>query len=362
MARLALLLVAVALLLPAAARSDACSPLDCAPSQFPLAHGTMLAVRKSTTAPLRVIDLRTGATRWQLPSGIVEHGTLVHQQGSLLSWFSLTTGARIGSAVLQSRGAFELVGASQDGSQAVLENAQMRSTVFDVVSRGSVRAATLGPGHWSFDALRGSKLFLIQTVRFGYYVRLFDLAANRLETKPLKGPGENALISGIAFARASSVDGGTLFTLYIGSSGGAMIHELDLVHHKAICIGLPGVGSFAAATTWALVPDPDGRTLWAISPGYGRVAAIDIAAHRIRRQWEFNADGFNENAPGTAAMSPDGEHFAVTDAQSVWFITLGSKLTVRKVAHVATAIGWAPDQSRLWVVGERSRVSSLPLR
>ena len=362
MARLALLLVAVALLLPAAARSDACSPLDCAPSQFPLAHGTMLAVRKSTTAPLRVIDLRTGATRWQLPSGIVEHGTLVHQQGSLLSWFSLTTGARIGSAVLQSRGAFELVGASQDGSQAVLENAQMRSTVFDVVSRGSVRAATLGPGHWSFDALRGSKLFLIQTVRFGYYVRLFDLAANRLETKPLKGPGENALISGVAFARAASPDGRYLFTLYIDGSGGAMIHRLDLVDGKALCIGLPGDGNFGAATTWALVPDPDGRTLWAISPGYGKVVAIDVAAHGIRRTWSWTPGIFNENAPGTGVLSPDGSHFAVGDSQNIWFISLEPTLDVHSVQRLNEGLGWAPDQSRLWVVGERSRVSSLALR
>ena len=362
MKRLALVLAALVLLLPAAARGDACSPLSCAPSQFELDHGTLLAVRGATTMPVRVLDLRTGKTKWKLPAGIVENGTLVAKQGPLLAWYDLATGKRAGSLTLAS-GDWQLVGASQDGARAVLERAHGTSTDFAAVSRSAPEQLVTLPGRaWTFDALSGSNLFLIQTVSLGYYVRLVDLATGKLQQTPLKGPGENALISGIAFARASSVDGGTLFTLYIGSSGGAMIHELDLVHHQAICIGLPGVGSFAAATTWALVPDPDGRTLWAISPGYGRVAAIDIAAHRIRRQWEFNADGFNENAPGTAAMSPDGEHFAVTDAQSVWFITLGSKLTVRKVAHVATAIGWAPDQSRLWVVGERSRVSSLPLR
>jgi hypothetical protein len=30
--------------------------------------------------------------------------------------------------------------------------------------------------------------------------------------------------------------------------------------------------------------------------------------------------------------------------------------------HVAIALGFAPDMSRLWLVGERSRVSSLPVR
>ena len=40
MKRLLLLLAAAVLLLPGAARPAACSPLDCAPSQFVLAHGT----------------------------------------------------------------------------------------------------------------------------------------------------------------------------------------------------------------------------------------------------------------------------------------------------------------------------------
>ncbi len=350
---------AAVLLLPGAARSAACSPLDCAPSQFTVDHGRLLAVRSAVDRPLRVIDLRTGATRWRLPAGIVASDTLISQSnGTLLTWYDLATGERARDAVLRGSGAFQLVGASQDGSRAVLERTQTRSTSFAIVTPSAQRTVRLGAGHWSFDALRGSGLFLIRTLKVGYQVRLFDLAANRLVAAPLKDPGESATILGMPFARAPSVDGRYLFTLYIGGDGGAMIHVLDLVAGTARCVDLPGGGSFDAAMTWALVPDPDGRQVWALSPGYGRVVAVDAAAHRVRRIWRFDAGGFTGNA-GVAALSPDGAHFALADGQHVWLLALEPKVSVRRRARVSTALGWSPDQRKLWLLGARSRVSSL---
>jgi len=102
--RLLLIAVVLAALVPADARGGACSPLNCSPSQFTLAHGTLLGVRAGVDRPVRVIDLRTGATRWRLPAGIVTGGTLVHQDGSLLTWYSLTTGARLRDALVQQHG------------------------------------------------------------------------------------------------------------------------------------------------------------------------------------------------------------------------------------------------------------------
>ena len=356
-------LLAAVLLLPGAARSAACSPLDCAPSQFVLAHGTLLATRQRADAPLRVIDLRTGATRWRLPAGIVTGDSLVHQDGALLTWFDTDTGARIGNATLQQRARFALVGTSQDASRAVLARTQTHSTTFAIVSRaaGRQQIVKLGGNVWSFDALRGSKLFLIKTLNDGYQVRLYDLATHRLVKAPLKDPGESATISGLPFARVASTDGRYVFTLYLGSGGGAMIHELDLVAGTARCVDLPGDGDFDAATTWGLVVDPDGRTLWAVSPGYGRVVAVDIAAHRIRDSYSFQRAAWTAN-PGVAVMAPDGERIAVTDAQHVWFVELAERRVVAGRSHVAIGLGFAPDLSRLWVVGERSRVSSLPVR
>jgi len=355
---LALLLCAGALLLPGAARAAACSPLNCAPSQFTLAHGTMLAVRGDVYKPLRVIDLRTGRTMWRLPAGIVAGDVLLHADASLVTWFDAARGTRIGDATLEQKGSFSLVGASQDGSRAVLARTQHRSTTFAVVSRASQRTVKLGGSTWSFDALRGSKLFLIHNLRNGYQVRLYDLATNTLGAAPLKSPGESATIEGIPFERASSPEGRYLFTLYIDGNGNAMIHQLDLARAEARCIDLPGSGDFGSALTWGIVPDPDGRTLWAVSAGYGRVVAVDVPHHRVRDTYPFQRAGWTQNN-GVAVMSPDGERIAYTDAQHIWFVELAQRKVVAGPTRTAIALGYAPDRSRLWVLGQRSRLSSL---
>jgi hypothetical protein len=355
-----LALLAAVALLPAGVRAAACSPLDCAPSQFVLARGTMLAVRGAVDQPLRVIDLRTGRTRWRLPPGVVSGDTLVHQDGRLLTWFDLARGSRTGDAVLQQHGAFSLVGVSQDARRAVLARTQRRSTAFAVVSRRFQRIVKLGGNDWSFDALNGPRLYLIRTLRFGYEVRLYDLAADRLDPRPLKDPRESAVISGVPFARVSSPNGRYLFTLYVGSNGGAMVHELDTLAGSAHCIDLPGGGAFDAATTWALAPDADGSTLWAVDVGYGRLVAIDVAAHVVREHASFAAGAWTPNA-GVAVLAPDGQHLAVTDAQHTWLVNLATLRVARGRSHVAIALGISPDERRLWVVGERSRVSALPL-
>ena len=362
MKRLVVGLAAVVLLLPGAARPAGCSPLDCAPSQFVIARGGLLATRQQAESPVRVIDLRSGTTRWRLPPGIVTGNQVVHQDGRLLSWFDAATGTRIGSATLQLRARFSLVGTSQDASRAVLARTQARSTTFAIVSRSRAEQIVKLRGNaWSFDALRGSKLFLIKSSSEGYQVRQYDLAKNTLAAAPLKDPGEPATISGVPFARVASNDGRYVFTLYLGPGGGAMIHELDLAAGTARCVDLPGNGDFGAAMTWALVVDPDGGTLWAVSPGYGRVVTVDIAAHRIRDSYPFQRASWTPN-PGIAVMAPDGERIAVSDAQHVWFVELAERTVVAGGNHVAIALGFAPDLSRLWLVGERSRVSSLPVR
>jgi hypothetical protein len=158
MKRLILVAVLLAAFVPAASRAGACSPLDCSPSQFTLARGSMLAVRNGVDKPLRVIDLRTGTTRWRLPAGVVSGNVLVHQAGSLLTWYSLTTGARLRDVVVQQHGTFQLVGVAQNGRQAVLSRTQQRSTTFAVVSPTAQRMVKLGGNRWTFDALNGQPL------------------------------------------------------------------------------------------------------------------------------------------------------------------------------------------------------------
>jgi hypothetical protein len=140
-----------------------------------------------------------------------------------------------------------------------------------------------------------------------------------------------------------------------------MVHELDLARGIARCIDLPGTGDYGAAITWALAPDPDGRTLWAVSAGYGRVVAVDVAAHSVRDAYAFAPAAWTQNG-GVAVVSPDGERIAYTDAEHIWVVILAKRKVVAGAVHTAVALAYAPDQRRLWVVGQRSRVSPLPVR
>jgi hypothetical protein len=95
-----------------------------------------------------------------------------------------------------------------------------------------------------------------------------------------------------------------------------------------------------------------------VSVGYGRVVALDVAAHVLREHFSFNRSGWLSNT-GNAVLAPDGQYIAVTDAQHTWLVDLAKSTVRRGPSHVATALGFSPDERTLWVVGERSRVSPL---
>jgi WD40 repeat protein len=359
MRRLVLLLAIAAVLGPGSARSAGCSPLNCAPSQFTVDGGTLLAVRGSADGTVRVLDLRTGATRWRLPGGIVAGDTLVHRDGRLVTWFDVARGTRLRDATLEAHGAFGLVGLSQGGEWAVLQRVQTRSTTFVLLSPSAAHTVVLAGNNWSFDALRGDKLYLIEQLERGYEVRLFDLASNRLQARPLKDPDGSSIIWGSPFARLASPTGQFVFTLYIGGDGGVMVHILDLGRATARCVDLPGDGDYSAATTYALAVSNDGRTLWAVSPGYGRVVTIDVAAHRVVDAFRFDSGRWTGYAAGMAALAPGGTRIAVTDAEHIWLVDPAQHNVARPIAHVALGLGFSPDGKTLWAVGERSRVTAV---
>jgi hypothetical protein len=338
-----------------------CAPISCGTSQVTFSHGKLLGIRSfGSTGTLRVVDLATGATRWRLPSGVLGANLLVHQDGTLLTWFNAATGARVGDTVAQTHGNFALTGVSQDGTRAVLSRTQQRSTTFVIASRASQRRVVLGKNNWSFDALSGTKLYLLQYLRQGYVVRLYDLATNTLAAQPLKDASESAVISGVPWVRQSSADGRYLFTLYISSAGAAMVHQLDVRAGTAKCIDLPGTGDFNSGTTYSLAASPDGRTLWAVSPGYGKVAAIDVAQSRVGQTFDFQPASANSPTVGVAAMSPDGERLAVGSGARLLFVRLAQR-RVESQPHIAIALGFSPDGKKLWTLGERSRVTAVPV-
>jgi len=356
------LLLVLALVLPAAlpasVHAAGCSPLDCAPTGSALGHGLFAVRPNGVTGAVAVDDLRTGRARWQLPAGILDGTTLVHQDsGDLtsLSWFDALTGRRVATAQAHAQTVDYLVGASQDGSRAVLSFASKRRTELAIVSPRGQRTVTLRGTNWGFDALAGQKLYLLRYLRNGYQVRLYDLAANRLVARPLKDPRESSLIWGTAWARTSSRDGRYVFTLYVGQDGGAMVHELDVRDATARCVDLPGDGDFNRGTSYTLQLSPDGRTLWAVSPGYGRAVGIDVASARVRTAFRFHTDASADSPSATvSALSPDGRRIAFALAGRVWVLDTAHRRLVADRRRAATALAFSPDGSRLWVAGGAS--------
>jgi hypothetical protein len=365
MKRLAFLLIVAAAALPAAAPGAGCSPLNCAPSQFSLAGGKLLGFRPAgIDGPVRVLDLVSGQTRWDLPAGVVSGHTLVHADGDVFTWFDTATGTRLGSVVRQAAGAFSLVGASQDGVRAVLSRTQKKSTTFAILWPAHERLVQLAGRNWGFDALSGSNLYLLRYLKNGYQVRVFDLAQDRLLSRPLKDPHESALIWGSPWARVTSADGRYLFTLYVGGNGGTMIHELDVRSKTARCIDLPGTGDFNSSVSYAMLLSPDGKTLWALSPGYGRVVAIDVVTARVRASFRLTfrpINGADGPTSSVGTLSRDGKHAAVGTGNDVWVVDLATRRVVLRRGHVALALGFSPDGRTLWGIGQKSRVFSLPL-
>jgi len=349
------------LALAGAGRTAGCSPISCAPSQVPLSHGRLLAVRPDGTFGIvRVVDLRTGATRWRLPGGVLSGHLVVHQDATLLTWFDVATGARVGDGVLQLRGSFALVGSSQDGSRAVLVRSQTKRTTFAIVSPHGERVVVLGGNNWNFDALNGNLLYVLQYLQNGYQVRLYDLAANRLRPAPLKDAHESALIDGVPWLRLSTPDGRYLFTLYLTQSGSAMVHELDTVAATARCIDLPGSSDFNRASSYTLTLSPDARTLYAVSSGDGKVVSIDVAAARVSSTFGFAASLPASPVGGAAAISPNGKRVAVSLAGELFVVDLAHHRVARR-SRGAIALGFAPDNRTLWVVGQKSRLTALRL-
>jgi hypothetical protein len=353
------------------AHAAGCSPLDCAPNAVALPGGLLAARPAGYMGKAHVLDLRTGRMRAALPAGILGGRLLVRANGVRVDWLDAASGRTVATrtlvepemallgSVAPSDSIASLVGVSQDGRRAVLATHPAGRTNFFVVgAHGRVDEAAVGRGTWGFDALAGHDLYLLHYLRNGYEVQRFDLAANRLAARPLKDPNGSSLIWGAAWARLSSPDGRYLFTLYVAQDGGAMVHELDLRAHTARCVSLPGDGDANAAMSSALALSPDGRTLWVVSPGYGRATGIDVRAARVRTAFRFHRTPYLVSNDAAAAMAPGGRRIAVATQGRLWLVDLAHRTVIRS-RRPAYALGFAPDGSRLWLVSGPARVSSL---
>jgi hypothetical protein len=340
-------LAAVTVALPGAAHAAACSPLNCAPSQFAFANGTLLGFRDQALGPVKVVDLQTGERMFTMPGGYVGGDLLVHKAGKQLVWYDARAGEPAGDLTLAK--SIRLAGVSQDGRRAVgFRLTPDAATTVVIATTQGVREIVIPGRQWDFDALSGDKLFLIRYLSVGgYQIRLLDLATGKLVPKPLKDPHESGTIWGQPFSRVSSPDGRFLFTLYITSNGAAMVHELDLRTAKARCIDLPGTGDYVRAASWAMVLAPGAQTLWAISPGYGRVVAIDVNRRVVTKAFRIDLPTWAQGRGTRAAISPDATQIALADGQMVAVLDVAKQQITQRQMNAAVALGYAPD-GRLW--------------
>ena len=161
--------------------------------------------------------------------------------------------------------------------------------------------------------------------------------------------------------RQSSPDGRYLFTLYITNTGKAMVHQLDVRAGVAKCIDLPGSGDFNSGTSYTLTASPDGRTLWAVATGYGKVVAIDVAGARVRETFDFQPTTAANPTSGVAGGgSRRRAALQVYDRGTLWFVSL-RQARVEMRPRVSIALGFAPDGKTLWTLGQKSRVTSVPV-
>jgi hypothetical protein len=292
---------------------------------------------------------------------MLSQSRLVTQDGATLTWWSAVTDHKLGTATVRGGWGF-ITGASQDGRRAVLFENVRGNSVFQIISPQTQRTISLKGTNWGFDALADSNLYLLRYLKNGYQVRRYDLAHDRLVAQPLKDPHESSLIWGTAWSRLTSPDGRYVFTLYLGPDGGAMVHELDVRHSTARCIDLMGSGNFNLGTTYTMQLSPNGKTLWAISPGFGWAVAIDVASARARVASRFRSTPLMVESPSASvsAISADGSRIAVAVADDVWLLNTRTHHVRALGNHPATAVAFARGGNRLWLVAG-TKVSPLRL-
>jgi hypothetical protein len=224
-----------------------------------LATLTALAVAQTSSAVGPSLPALDGGAAISAASSAV--GYTARLKGSSTTLQARAHGHTLRSATLQGGWGIQLAtlsgaltGLSPNGRVLVLSDnvrsdgslrSQSRFAVIDTRTLALVKEVTLH-GDYSVDALSadGDLLYLIQHVSRGdltkYHVRGYDLRAGRLLPGVIADKSQAGwVMAGYPVARATTGDGGWVYTLYLQNHNYPFIHALDTVHRSAVCIGLP---------------------------------------------------------------------------------------------------------------------------
>jgi hypothetical protein len=350
------IVLALAALVPSAARAAPCPPLQCGPLALTAGGGSAVAVVGGQNKPVTVFDARSGALRDAYRTAAVsgDGSRLVSQDGATATTYELATGRA--SATTQLPAGWTFGGVSADGRRVVSTTAGGGRTSFAV---GEDRVSF--PGQFAFDGLRGDRLYLVEQKRSGYLVRVASVAHGTLDPAALKDADEPALIQGQAWSRVESRDGRYVFTLYIEGSGEAMIHVLDMARGTAKCIDLPGGANYLRSASYALALSRDGRRLYAAGAAAGVVATVDVPSQRIVRVKRFGGVAAVMPMLPSASLSLDGRLLAFGLNRDVWVYDLPR---ARIAGHVRLAsdgsVAYGPG--RLWSAAADGTLRAVALR
>jgi hypothetical protein len=314
MKRLLPLVLLSFLFLPSHAVGDGCPPETCGVQSVAVPGSPVVALRP--LGRLVAYDVVTGKRRFAAPYGL---------ESADGRWFYVAANsrsqtrvrrrdARTGRVVRswQLRPRLGLGALSADGRYVVFFDGRSNRhrTVLVVLDTrsGKQRLVTLGGSFQPETVSRdGRRLFVIQYLRRGYRVRLYDLARSALRPGELRPRNEDEPMRGYPAYAIGAPDGRWLLTLYVKPKDReSFVHALDLQRAVAYCIDLPGHGSSYKLAKYALALTQDGRTLYAANPVLGTLAAIDLPTLEVAPVIRFPGSP-DRGQYVNAAVSPRGD-------------------------------------------------------
>ncbi|MCG8353662.1 MAG: hypothetical protein MI924_38350 [Chloroflexales bacterium] len=277
-------------------------------------------------------------------------------------------------------GAWELSGVAPSGRWLALtrspsaeeqqerqETGQWQTKVNIVqAEEGRVVNALVLDGNFEVETISadGSALFLVQhlpAVKPDHYlIRLYDLAAERLQEDPLRDKQLiDEVMSGYAWDGLASPNGQWLLTLYLSTNREvAFIHTLDLWNKAPTCIDLPsGDGDIELLKYYTLALDPNSQTVYAANTALGVIAEVSLHQRKLVRATRFDAqaplptDAHLQATSSRSVTSPDGRTLYFSNGTNVWAYDTKERAVSGpyQADGQITGLGVSSDGKRLYV-------------